>query len=67
MELTEKYHAIENADVVVWYRFSHTYIPGQEDYLVMPAASIGFTLKPNGVLPRTQHLMFLLPARFVAD
>ena len=40
--------AIENADVVFWYTFGHTHIPRPEDYPVMPAAYIGFLLKPSG-------------------
>ena len=39
---------IENQDVVFWYSFGHTHIPRLEDYPVMPAAYIGFLLKPNG-------------------
>ena len=40
--------AIENTDVVLWYTFGHTHIPRPEDYPVMPAAYIGFLLKPSG-------------------
>jgi primary-amine oxidase len=39
---------IANEDVVFWYTFGHTHIPRPEDYPVMPAAYIGFLLKPNG-------------------
>jgi primary-amine oxidase len=39
---------IENTDVVFWYTFGHTHIPRPEDCPVMPAAYIGFLLKPNG-------------------
>ena len=39
---------IENTDVVFWYTFGHTHLPRPEDYPVMPAAYIGFLLKPNG-------------------
>ena len=39
---------IADTDVVLWYTFGHTHIPRPEDYPVMPAAYIGFTLKPNG-------------------
>ena len=35
-------------DVVFWYTFGHTHLPRPEDYPVMPAASIGFLLKPSG-------------------
>ncbi len=45
---TEKDRSIENTNVVFWYTFGHTHVPRPEDYPVMPAASIGFLLKPNG-------------------
>ncbi len=45
---TEKDRPIENTDVVFWYTFGHTHIPRPEDYPVMPAATIGFLLKPSG-------------------
>ncbi|MDB5310350.1 MAG: maoII [Gemmataceae bacterium] len=45
---TEKDRPVENTDVVFWYTFGHTHIPRPEDYPVMPAAYIGFLLKPNG-------------------
>jgi primary-amine oxidase len=45
---TEKDRPIENTDVVFWYTFGHTHIPRPEDYPVMPAAYVGFLLKPNG-------------------
>jgi primary-amine oxidase len=45
---TEQDRPLENADVVLWYTFGHTHIPRPEDYPVMPAAYIGFLLKPNG-------------------
>ena len=43
---------IEDADVVMWYTFGHTHIPRPEDYPVMPAAYIGFLLKPFGFFQR---------------
>ena len=43
---------VEDADVVFWYTFGHTHIPRPEDYPVMPAAYIGFLLKPNGFFDR---------------
>lgn len=43
---------IENQDVVFWYTFGHTHIPRLEDYPVMPAAYIGFLLKPDGFFDR---------------
>uniref|UniRef100_A0A914C2W9 Amine oxidase n=1 Tax=Acrobeloides nanus TaxID=290746 RepID=A0A914C2W9_9BILA len=48
MKWTKQDRSIENQDIVVWYTFGHTHIPRVEDYPVMPAARIGFTLKPNG-------------------
>jgi len=45
---TEQDRPIENTDVVLWYTMGHTHIPRPEDYPVMPAAYIGFTLKPAG-------------------
>jgi primary-amine oxidase len=45
---TEQDRAIENTDVVLWYTMGHTHLPRPEDYPVMPAAYIGFVLKPNG-------------------
>ncbi len=45
---TEQDRAVENTDLVFWYTFGHTHIPRPEDYPVMPAAYIGFLLKPNG-------------------
>jgi primary-amine oxidase len=39
---------IANEDLVFWYTFGHTHIPRPEDFPVMPAAYIGFLLKPNG-------------------
>jgi primary-amine oxidase len=40
--------SIKDKDVVFWYTFGHTHIPRPEDYPVMPAAYIGFLLKPSG-------------------
>jgi primary-amine oxidase len=48
LDWTELDRPIENTDVVFWYSFGHTHIPRPEDYPVMPAAYIGFMLKPNG-------------------
>jgi primary-amine oxidase len=39
---------IENTDLVLWYTFGHTHLARPEDYPVMPAAYIGFMLKPYG-------------------
>lgn len=40
--------SIENTEVVVWYVFAHNHVPRLEDWPVMPVASIGFHLKPDG-------------------
>ncbi|MGC2402271.1 MAG: primary-amine oxidase [Acidobacteriaceae bacterium] len=45
---TEADRPIADSDIVLWYTFGHTHIPRPEDYPVMPAAYIGFLLKPNG-------------------
>lgn len=45
---TEADRPVANTDVVFWYTFGHTHVPRPEDYPVMPAAYIGFMLKPNG-------------------
>ena len=45
---TDADRSIANRDIVFWYTFGHTHIPRAEDYPVMPAAYIGFLLKPNG-------------------
>jgi primary-amine oxidase len=45
---TEQDRPLENTDVVLWYTMGHTHLPRPEDYPVMPAAYIGFLLKPSG-------------------
>lgn len=45
---TEADRPIQSTDVVFWYTMGHTHIPRPEDYPVMPAAYIGFLLKPAG-------------------
>jgi primary-amine oxidase len=45
---TEQDRRVEDTDVVLWYTFGHTHLPRPEDYPVMPAAYIGFVLKPSG-------------------
>jgi primary-amine oxidase len=45
---TEADRPIADTDVVFWYTFGHTHLPRLEDYPVMPAAYIGFLLKPSG-------------------
>lgn len=45
---TQADRSIENQDVVFWYTFGHNHIPRPEDAPVMPAAYVGFLLKPTG-------------------
>jgi primary-amine oxidase len=45
---TEADRPVANTDLVFWYTFGHTHIPRPEDYPVMPAAYLGFLLKPSG-------------------
>lgn len=45
---TRQNRNVTDTDIVVWYTMGHTHIPRPEDYPVMPAAYIGFLLKPNG-------------------
>jgi len=45
---TSEDRPIQDTDVVFWYTFGHTHLPRPEDYPVMPAAYIGFMLKPTG-------------------
>jgi primary-amine oxidase len=45
---TQANRSIKDRDIVFWYTFGHTHIPRAEDFPVMPAAYIGFLLKPNG-------------------
>lgn len=47
---------VAETDLVVWYVFSHNHVPRPEDWPVMPAASIGFTLKPDGFFTRNPAL-----------
>ncbi len=39
---------VTETDLVVWYVFGHNHVPRLEDWPVMPVASIGFMLKPDG-------------------
>lgn len=45
---TQKNRPVADTDIVFWYTMGHTHIPRPEDYPVMPAAYIGFLLKPVG-------------------
>lgn len=55
-EWTEADRPIDNTDVVVWYTMGHHHIPRPEDWPVMPAAYIGFSLKPVGFFDRNPAL-----------
>ena len=48
IQWTKKDRKIKDTDIVFWYTMGHTHIPRPEDYPVMPAAYIGFLLKPLG-------------------
>ena len=43
---------IANTDLTVWYVFGHNHVPRPEDWPVMPVATIGFSLKPDGFFER---------------
>jgi primary-amine oxidase len=45
---TKQNRTVKDTDIVFWYTMGHTHIPRPEDYPVMPAAYIGFLLKPIG-------------------
>ncbi|HWB12056.1 MAG TPA: primary-amine oxidase [Pirellulales bacterium] len=47
---------IKNTPLVVWYVFGHTHVPRPEDWPVMPVASIGFSLKPDGFFDQNPAL-----------
>jgi len=53
---TEENRNIENTELVVWYVFGHNHVPRPEDWPVMPVASIGFMLKPDGFFSRNPAL-----------
>jgi len=48
IQWTAQNRSVKDTDIVVWYTMGHTHIPRPEDYPVMPAAYIGFLLKPLG-------------------
>ncbi len=47
---------IENEDLVVWYTMGHHHVVRPEDWPVMPAAYIGFMLKPSGFFSQNPSL-----------
>jgi primary-amine oxidase len=55
-EWTSADREIEDRDIVVWYTIGHHHVPRPEDWPVMPVATIGFMLKPNGFFERNPAL-----------
>ncbi|MBM4067390.1 MAG: primary-amine oxidase [Planctomycetes bacterium] len=47
---------VADTDVVAWYVFAHMHVPRPEDWPVMPVASIGFALRPDGFFARNPAL-----------
>jgi primary-amine oxidase len=47
---------IVSTDLVLWYVFGHNHVPRPEDWPVMPVATIGFMLKPDGFFERNPAL-----------
>ena len=47
---------LENTELVVWYTFGAHHVVRPEDWPVMPAVSLGFTLKPDGFFDRSPAL-----------
>jgi len=47
---------IENEDLVLWYTVGITHIPRVEDWPVMPSATMGFTIMPEGFFKRNPAL-----------
>ncbi|MDB5387284.1 MAG: Copper amine oxidase protein [Planctomycetaceae bacterium] len=45
-----------NTDLVLWYVFGQNHVPRPEDWPVMPVATIGFSLKPDGFFERNPAL-----------
>jgi primary-amine oxidase len=59
---TEANRSVEDTEVVVWYVFAHNHVPRPEDWPVMPVASIGFHLKPDGFFDRSPAMDVPAPA-----
>ncbi|MDR3617908.1 MAG: primary-amine oxidase [Paludisphaera borealis] len=45
---TQANRDIADRDLVLWYTFGQTHVPRLEDWPVMPVASVGFMLRPDG-------------------
>lgn len=48
--------SIENEDLVLWYTVGLTHIPRVEDWPIMPSATMGFRLVPEGFFKRNPSL-----------
>jgi primary-amine oxidase len=59
---TRQDRPIEDTDLVVWYTFVNHHIARPEDWPVMPAVRVGFTLKPDGFFDRNPSLDVPPPA-----
>lgn len=53
---TRQNRPIVDSDIVVWYTMGHHHVVRPEDWPVMPAAYIGFSLKPSGFFPTNPAL-----------
>lgn len=53
---TKANREIVNRNIVAWYVFGHNHVPRLEDWPVMPVATIGFSLKPDGFFERNPAL-----------
>jgi primary-amine oxidase len=47
---------LSSRDLVVWYTVGQTHVPRLEDWPVMPVASVGFMLRPDGFFDRNPAL-----------
>jgi len=49
---TKANRKIEDTEITLWYVFAHNHVPRPEEWPVMPAAMIGFHLRPDGFFDR---------------
>jgi primary-amine oxidase len=47
---------VVDRDLAVGYVFAHTHVPHTKDWPVMPAAALGFWLRPDGFFERNPAL-----------
>ena len=52
----QKKRSLVNTDLVLWYTLGVTHLPAAEEWPVMPAAKIGFNLKPMGFFTHNPSL-----------